>query len=66
MEHKKTGRPSKGDRDRLPVRLPKAFAAAAKQHAARRGQTFNDYVAELLAADMGMPYTDQEALSLSA
>jgi predicted DNA binding CopG/RHH family protein len=66
MEHKRTGRPSKGDRDRLPVRLPKAFAEAAKNHAARRGLTFNDYVMELLAADMGVPADQQEGLPLTA
>ncbi|WP_431878999.1 hypothetical protein [Amycolatopsis sacchari] len=66
MEHKKPGRPSKGDRERFTVRLPEQLAAAARKHAARRGLTFNDLVGQLLAADLGMTYDQQEELPLSA
>lgn len=66
MERKKTGRPSKGPRDRFDVRLPKNLAAAVREQAARRGLTVNDLVGELLAADVGVPYRPQEALPLTA
>lgn len=64
MEHKKTGRPSKGLRKRLPVRLPERFATAAQSAAEQRGLSFNDFVAELISAELGLPYEEQEALPL--
>lgn len=66
MEHKKPGRPSKGERDRFDVRLPKDLAAAARAEAARRGLTFVDLVGELVAAELDMTYTTtQEELPLA-
>jgi hypothetical protein len=65
MEHKKAGRPSKGDRKRLPVRLPTHLAEAAQKYAERTGRTFNDLVEQLLAAEVGDTLT-QEGLPLSA
>jgi hypothetical protein len=66
MEHKKRGRPSKGDRRPVITRLPRALADAAQEHAARQGMSFNDFVGLLLSREVGVPYSDQEALSLSA
>jgi predicted HicB family RNase H-like nuclease len=66
MEHKKRGRPSKGDRRPVITRLPRALADAAQEHAARQGMSFNDLVGLLLSREVGVPYSDQEALSLSA
>jgi hypothetical protein len=66
MEHKKRGRPSKGDRRPVITRLPRALADAAQEHAARQGMSFNDLVGLLLSREVGVPYSDQEGLSLSA
>ena len=66
MEHRKPGRPSKGDRERFTVRLPEQLAEAARKHAALHGLTFNDLVGHLLAADLQVPYDQQEGLPLTA
>jgi hypothetical protein len=66
VEHKKCGRPSKGDRRPVFARLPRALADAAQEHATRQGMSLNDLVGELLSREVGVPYSDQEALSLSA
>jgi hypothetical protein len=46
--------------------LPRALADAAQEHAARHGMSFNDLVGQLLSREVGVPYSDQETLSLSA
>lgn len=66
MEHKKPGRPSRGDRAQLNVWQPRALYEAAKAKAAQQGMTVTDYIGLLMAADLDMPYDAQEALSLSA
>ena len=66
MERKKTGRPSKGDRRQVRARVPVALFDALQREAERRGMTCNDLVGEHLAALVGVPYSPQEALSLSA
>jgi predicted HicB family RNase H-like nuclease len=66
MEHKKTGRPSKGPRREVRARVPVTLWDALHDEAARRGMTVNDLVGEHLAALVGVPYSPQEALSLSA
>lgn len=65
-ERRKTGRPSKGDRDEIRVRLPVALANGVRALAAKRGMTINDLIGELMAEQTGVPYQQQEALSLSA
>lgn len=65
MEHKKCGRPSKGDRRPVFARLPRALADAAQVHAARQGMSINDLVGLLLSREVGVPYSDQEALPLA-
>jgi hypothetical protein len=66
MERKKTGRPSKGQRREIRARVPVSLFEALHTEAARRGMTINDVVGEQLAALVGVPYSSQEALSLSA
>jgi len=66
MERKKCGRKSKGDRRPVIARLPRALADAAQDHARRHGMSFNDLVGELLSREVGVAYSDQEVLSLSA
>lgn len=66
MERKKTGRPSKGDRREVRARVPVPLFDALHVEAVRRGMTVNDLVGEHLAALVGVPYSPQEALSLSA
>lgn len=66
MESKKVGRPSKGERNRITLRLPPRLAEGAKQTAASKGVTFNDLIGELLAEHVGIPYDAQEGLDLSA
>ncbi len=65
MERKKTGRPSKGDRTRIDTRVPTPLYLAAKSCAERRGMTLTDLVGELLAAEVGQPYQNQEGLPLT-
>ena len=66
MEHRKTGRPSKGLRRQVRARVPVALFEALHTEAARQGVTVNDLVGEHLSALVGVPYSSQEALSLSA
>lgn len=48
------GRPSKGDRQPLVSRVPTPIAEAVRQRAAQSGLSINDYIARLLASDVGM------------
>lgn len=65
MERKKTGRPSKGPRSRVESRIPVPLYEAAKTRADQRGMTLSDLVGELLAAEVGVPYQNQEGLPLN-
>lgn len=65
-ERRKTGRPSKGPREEMTVRLPIELAAAVRDLAGKRGQTIQALLGELLAEQTGVPYEPQEALKLSA
>jgi predicted HicB family RNase H-like nuclease len=65
MERKKTGRPSKGERTPINFRVPPALHIAAKKHAEDRGMTLNDFLGELLAEEVGVPYQIQEGLPLT-
>jgi hypothetical protein len=66
MERKKPGRPSKGERRIVRALLPVRLAEALYDEAARRGMTVTDLLGELASSATGVPYINQEALSLSA
>ncbi|GAB3682876.1 hypothetical protein GCM10028814_20430 [Angustibacter aerolatus] len=53
--HGQGGRPSKGDRDQILTRPPRALGDAVRAHAEELGMTVSDYVATLLADAHGMP-----------
>jgi predicted HicB family RNase H-like nuclease len=63
MEHKKPGRPGKGNRKQVKVRLPDRLAEAFRAEAKRRGVTVNDWIGEFASQQTGVPYEQQEALS---
>ncbi|MCG8918266.1 ribbon-helix-helix protein, CopG family [Actinokineospora sp. PR83] len=65
MEKKRTGRPSKGPRKRVQVRLPLELAAALEEHAEQAGLSLNDYLGEMAAQWTGVPYQDQGVLMAS-
>lgn len=58
------GRPSKGERELARLRMPVELKARAETAARSQGLTFNDYINGLAAADLGMPYGQQEGLDL--
>lgn len=62
VEHRKTGRPSKGEREFVRARLPIPLRRAVEERAKTLGMSLNDYVGQLLAEDTGVAYADQEAL----
>lgn len=62
MEHRKTGRPSKGEREFVRARVPIPLRRAAEDRAKALGMTLNDYVGQLLAEDTGVAYATQEGL----
>lgn len=64
MQRRKPGRPHKGDRKQVKVRLPVALAEAFLAEAARRGMTINDWIGEFAAEQTGVPYAPQEGLPL--
>ncbi len=49
------GRPSKGPREAILSRPPEQIAEATRQAAAREGLCVSDYVANLLARELGFP-----------
>lgn len=55
---------SKGDRTQMNTRQPRVLADAAEAEATRRGITLTDYIGQLLAGDLGIPYDTQEELPL--
>ena len=48
------GRKSKGDRQPLLTRVPSLIADAVRDCADERGMTLNDYIASVLARDVGL------------
>lgn len=66
VERKKPGRRSKGDRCQVNTRQPRVLAARAEAEAARRGMTMTDFIGQLLAEAVGIPYDPQEAIKISA
>jgi predicted HicB family RNase H-like nuclease len=65
MERKKTGRPPKGERTLVNFRVPPTLHQAAKERAQEQGMTMNDFLGELLSAELGVPYQSQEGLPLT-
>ena len=66
MERRKPGPPGKGPRTQVKVRLPLPLAEGIRALAAQRGITVNDLLGEIMAEHTGIPYDQQEPLSLSA
>lgn len=67
MDRKKVGRPSKGERRMVRTRVSVAVHAAFYTEAARRGITVTDFLGELMAREVGVPYSStQEALPRTA
>lgn len=56
----KTGRKSKGDRDAMHVRPPRALGEAVRKAAADSGLSISDFVSNALADHLGMPEHRQE------
>jgi len=65
VEHKKPGRPSKGSRKQVKVRLPDALAVAFQKEAERRGISITDWIGQFASEQTGIPYQPQEALQLT-
>ena len=59
MERRGPGRPSRGDRAQVNVKLPRSLLAAMRERATRGGLTLTDYIGALAAADTGVDYTTQ-------
>lgn len=60
------GRPPKGQRTQLTMRIPSAVYEAIRAEAKARGISMNDYLVHVAASDLGMPVSqrvDEEALS---
>lgn len=56
VTHGKVGRPSKGLRSEMKVRIPVELRMACRNAARARGLTENDLVAALLAAHTGLSH----------
>jgi predicted HicB family RNase H-like nuclease len=61
----KPGRPYKGQRKRVEVRLPVSLAEAVEHRAHLDGQNVNTWVERLLAEHLNFPATRQESLPLT-
>lgn len=48
-------RNSKGDRDAMLTRLPRELGSAVRRRASESGLSISDYIATVLAAEVGMP-----------
>lgn len=64
MERRKPGRPSRGDREPLYVKMPVHLLQALRFQAAGQDMTVTDLVGEALARELGVSYMDQETLPL--
>lgn len=49
------GRPSKGDRDAFKVRPARPVGDRVRERADAAGMSYSDYIAAVLARDVGMP-----------
>ena len=61
----KPGRPSKGPRKRVEVKMPIPLAELLEQHVRRNGQDVSDWVVSLVAERLDFPLNRQERLPLS-
>ena len=61
----KPGRPSKGPRKRVEVKMPIPLAELLEQRARRDGTDMNDWLVALVARQLGFPLNRQEQLPLS-
>jgi len=59
------GRPSKGPRKRVEVKMPLSLAAALENQADEAGQDVGTWVVELVAQTLGHPLPGQERLPLN-
>lgn len=66
MQRRKPGRPSRGEREPLYVKMPVHLLETLRFHAAGRGMTVTDLVGETLARELGIPYMKQETLPLTS
>lgn len=48
-------RNSKGDRDAMLTRLPRDLGSAVRRRAIESGLSISDYIASVLAAEVGLP-----------
>ncbi|GAB2939547.1 hypothetical protein GCM10027047_39520 [Rhodococcus aerolatus] len=69
VEHRKLGRPHKGDRHMTSVRLPQAVYEEVQRRAAERGAHVSGYLADLVSVTLGLPEyateTRQEQLPMT-
>lgn len=65
MERKKPGPAPRGDRRMANFRLPVHLLDALREHAAAQGMTATDFVGQLIADEVGVPYLAQEGLPLT-
>jgi hypothetical protein len=65
MERRKPGPVPKGNRILVNYRLPAHLVDAVREQAKQRGMTATDLVGEAVAANVGVPYMDQEGLPLA-
>ncbi|MBA3489248.1 MAG: hypothetical protein H0T78_06835 [Longispora sp.] len=65
-EPNRVGRPPKGERKSHLVRLPVQLSQYLEQVASYNGISVNEFVVEALAAQLGVPYPEEERLKLSA
>lgn len=54
VEHRKLGRPHKGDRHMTSVRLPQAVYEEVQRRAAERGAHVSGYLADLVSMSLDM------------
>jgi predicted HicB family RNase H-like nuclease len=65
MAERKRGRPSKGVRKRIPLKVPVPLAELIEEQARRNGVYVNDWVMDQLARSLGYSLNRQEQLPLN-
>ncbi|MBD8104795.1 hypothetical protein [Plantibacter sp. CFBP 8775] len=55
MTRNAVGRPSKGDRDAFTTKPARPLGNAIRERAIASGMTYGDYIASILARELGMP-----------
>ena len=73
MTHNGIGRPHKGDRDAFMTKPARPVGDALRARAKELGMTYGDYIAGVLARDLGLPefapqdpHANDEELPISA